>query len=232
MKLHDLPTGLVTGGYILHSGLDKWRADDAARDSGPRNGGRDVSGVEIRAPGPDFTRLLAASEIAMGAALLAPVVPAAISGGHPHRVLGRAPGSLHPRPGLRKPGSVWPTHRASASARTSWNLGISTGPPRGSCGTRREGAESANTGGDDGNDGGHPDRAAPSGAVDGRGRGRDGTVLGDVADVRVHRAARPPSLDQLRERYRRLVVGHSADGSQQWLNWVVRLAADDVSGRG
>ena len=40
---------------------------------------------------------------------------------------------------------------------------------------------------------------------------------------------RPPSLDQLRERYRRLVVGRSADGSQQWLNWVVRLVAGEVS---
>jgi RimJ/RimL family protein N-acetyltransferase len=39
----------------------------------------------------------------------------------------------------------------------------------------------------------------------------------------------PLPLDQLRERYRRLVVGRSADGSERWLNWVVRLAADDVA---
>ena len=39
----------------------------------------------------------------------------------------------------------------------------------------------------------------------------------------------PPSLDQLRERYRRLIVGQSADGSEQWLNWVVRLASDDLA---
>jgi RimJ/RimL family protein N-acetyltransferase len=37
----------------------------------------------------------------------------------------------------------------------------------------------------------------------------------------------PPSLDQLLDRYRRLTVGRSADGSQLWLNWIVRLAADD-----
>ena len=30
MKLRDLPTRLVTGGYILHSGLDKWKADNTA----------------------------------------------------------------------------------------------------------------------------------------------------------------------------------------------------------
>jgi RimJ/RimL family protein N-acetyltransferase len=39
----------------------------------------------------------------------------------------------------------------------------------------------------------------------------------------------PPSLDQLRERYRNLVVGQSADGSEQWLNWVVRLIAEDLA---
>jgi RimJ/RimL family protein N-acetyltransferase len=37
----------------------------------------------------------------------------------------------------------------------------------------------------------------------------------------------PPSLDQLLDRYRRLTVGHSADGSEQWLNWIVRMEADD-----
>ena len=53
-------------------------------------------------------------------------------------------------------------------------------------------------------------------------------VLGDVR-MYEFTGGRPPSLDQLRERYRHLVVGHSADGSQQWLNWVVRLAADDIA---
>ena len=62
-------------------------------------------------------------------------------------------------------------------------------------------------------------------------------VVGDAeelfavfADPRMYEftGGRPPSLDQLRERYRRLVVGHSADGSEHWLNWVVRLTSDDV----
>ena len=39
----------------------------------------------------------------------------------------------------------------------------------------------------------------------------------------------PPSLDELRGRYRRLIVGHSADGTEQWLNWVVRLTAEDLA---
>jgi RimJ/RimL family protein N-acetyltransferase len=32
----------------------------------------------------------------------------------------------------------------------------------------------------------------------------------------------PATVDELRDRYRRQVGGRSPDGSQQWLNWVVR----------
>ena len=77
--------------------------------------------------------------------------------------------------------------------------------------------------------GDHRDRAAPSLApltVDDADEMI--TVLGDER-MYGFTGGDPPSLDQLRERYRRLVVGHSADGTQQWLNWVVRVAADDVA---
>ena len=37
---------------------------------------------------------------------------------------------------------------------------------------------------------------------------------------------RPVPLDQLRERYERLAAGHSADGTQLWLNWITRLEPD------
>jgi RimJ/RimL family protein N-acetyltransferase len=33
----------------------------------------------------------------------------------------------------------------------------------------------------------------------------------------------PPTLDALRARYARLAVGHSDDGHETWLNWIVRL---------
>lgn len=36
----------------------------------------------------------------------------------------------------------------------------------------------------------------------------------------------PPSLPDLRRRYRRLAAGGSDDGQQAWHNWIVRLAAD------
>jgi RimJ/RimL family protein N-acetyltransferase len=48
-------------------------------------------------------------------------------------------------------------------------------------------------------------------------------VLADPA-IYTHENEPPPSPDWLRERYRRLESRCSADGSEQWLNWVVRLA--------
>lgn len=36
----------------------------------------------------------------------------------------------------------------------------------------------------------------------------------------------PPTLQRLRERYRQLAVGRSDDGTQQWLNWIVRVRDD------
>lgn len=50
-------------------------------------------------------------------------------------------------------------------------------------------------------------------------------VFGDVAMYEFTGGA-PPTLDQLRARYRRLAVGHSDDHRQRWHNWVVRLADD------
>lgn len=36
----------------------------------------------------------------------------------------------------------------------------------------------------------------------------------------------PPALEDLRRRYAAMVVGHSPDHTQEWLNWVVRLKDD------
>ena len=47
-------------------------------------------------------------------------------------------------------------------------------------------------------------------------------VLSDPAIYQYENAA-PSSLDWLRERYQRLETRCSADGREQWLNWVVRM---------
>jgi RimJ/RimL family protein N-acetyltransferase len=47
-------------------------------------------------------------------------------------------------------------------------------------------------------------------------------------DERLHvfTGGSPPTVDDLRERYRRQVVGRSADGSQRWSNWILRRRQD------
>ncbi len=46
-----------------------------------------------------------------------------------------------------------------------------------------------------------------------------------LADPELYRVTggRPPTEDELRRQYERQVVGRSADGSEEWLNWVVRV---------
>ena len=53
-------------------------------------------------------------------------------------------------------------------------------------------------------------------------------MFGVLDAEQLHRftGGRPLELEELRERYRVLVRGHSADHSQTWMNWVVRLAPE------
>lgn len=54
-------------------------------------------------------------------------------------------------------------------------------------------------------------------------------VLGDPA-IYEHENEPPPSLEWLRQRFARLESRRSADGRQQWLNWVVRLPSSGAIG--
>lgn len=49
-------------------------------------------------------------------------------------------------------------------------------------------------------------------------------ALGDPA-LHEFIGGEPATVEELRERYRRQVVGHSPDGTEGWLNWVVRHRA-------
>ena len=50
-------------------------------------------------------------------------------------------------------------------------------------------------------------------------------VLDDPA-LHVFIGGRPATLEELRARYERLVVGQSHDGRERWLNWVIRRRDD------
>jgi RimJ/RimL family protein N-acetyltransferase len=50
-------------------------------------------------------------------------------------------------------------------------------------------------------------------------------------DLYAFTGGRPPTLPALRARYARQVVGHSADGREEWRNWIIRLATDRTAVR-
>lgn len=54
-------------------------------------------------------------------------------------------------------------------------------------------------------------------------------VLSDPA-IYEYENSPPPSLEWLRERYARLESRRSADGREQWLNWVIRIPTSELVG--
>ena len=122
MKLAHLPLRVTTGAFILNSGLAKRDLEGAAAEG--------VHGMAAGAlpflggiPAARFARLLSAGEIALGAALLLPVVPSAVAGAG---LVGFSAGllALYLRtPGMHEPGSVRPTQQGTALAKDVWLLG-------------------------------------------------------------------------------------------------------------
>ena len=119
-KLHQLPARVATGAFILSSGLDK-RAPDDQTVQGLYGFATSVYPFLKRVDAPTFVRAVAAAEIGIGAALLAPFVPTAAAGvaltGFSAGLLGlylktpamrRGEGDLRPSPdGLSLAKDVW-----------------------------------------------------------------------------------------------------------------------------
>jgi hypothetical protein len=126
MRLSSIPPRLTTGAFILHSGIVKWGGDEqtAVRTHGFAAGAFPMLG---KLPATQFLRLLSVGEIALGAALLVPAVPDRLAGaalsGFSASLL-----ALYARtPGMRKPGSVWPSQQGIGLSKDIWMLGIGLG---------------------------------------------------------------------------------------------------------
>ena len=126
VKAEHLAPRLVVGGYVLHSGLEKLGADEATA-AGLHGMATTAYPFLGRLEPARFVRLLACGEIAVGAALIAPVVPASVAGlaltGFSGGLLG-----LYARvPGLRREGSIWPTQQGIGISKDAWLAGIGAG---------------------------------------------------------------------------------------------------------
>lgn len=126
VKARDLPARIATGGYILHSGLEKWHADET-RAKALHGVASNAFPVLQRIPPERFLRILAGSEIAIGTALLVPVVPNAVAGAALTGFSGSLLAMYARTPAMRKPGSIWPSQTGIAVSKDVWMLGIGLG---------------------------------------------------------------------------------------------------------
>jgi uncharacterized membrane protein YphA (DoxX/SURF4 family) len=125
-KARRLPVRLAAGAFILNSGLGKWSATEetAAGVHGMAAGSYPVFG-KLRPA--DFTKLLAVGEIGLGAALLLPVVPAAVAGAGLTAFSAGLLGLYARTPGMRQEGSLRPTRQGVPLAKDIWLAGIGLG---------------------------------------------------------------------------------------------------------
>ncbi len=122
-KIRHLPTRLATGSFILSSGLDKLEADDEmakalhsrAAEAYPFLGQLDPQ---------TFTKALAAAEIALGSALVIPLVPSRWAGLGLTGFAGGLLGLYLRTPGMRRENSIRPTRDGLPLAKDVWMFGV------------------------------------------------------------------------------------------------------------
>jgi hypothetical protein len=126
VKARHLPPRIATGAFILNSGIGKLSADEAA--AAQLHGFAAGTYPFLKKLKPkDFARLLAATEIALGTALLIPVIPAAAAGAGLAAYAGGLLGLYVRTPGMRKQGTLLPTEQGTALAKDIWMAGIGLG---------------------------------------------------------------------------------------------------------
>src|ERR1044072_3293315 len=122
VKAWQLPPRLITGAYFLKAGLSKRGGDAAAGQlHGFASGTYPLLG---KLDAKRFTGLLSTAEIALGTALVLPVVPAWLAGaGLTAFALGTL-GLYLRTPGMREEGSLRPTQQGIPLAKDAWMVGI------------------------------------------------------------------------------------------------------------
>ena len=124
IRLSHIPTRLAAGAFILNAGLGKWSGNEqtAAGVHGMATGTYPFLGpVEPKT----FLKLLAGGEIALGTALLVPVVPAVVAGAGLVAFSAGLLGLYLRTPGMHE--HLRPTQQGTAIAKDVWLLGIGAG---------------------------------------------------------------------------------------------------------
>jgi uncharacterized membrane protein YphA (DoxX/SURF4 family) len=126
LRLRHVPGRLATGVFFLDSGLGKRGADQQTAET--LHGMAANAYPFLGAVDPKtFVRLLSAGELAVGAALLLPVVPTAVAGGALAAFSAGLVGLYARTPGMRREGSVFPTEQGLILAKDVWLFGLGLG---------------------------------------------------------------------------------------------------------
>ena len=125
-RLANLPQRITAGAFILNAGLGKLKADDehAAAVHGMAKG---TFPFLADVPPGRFTKALGASEVALGGALLLPVVSDGLAGLGLTAFAAGLMGLYLRTPGMREEGGIRPSQQGTAIAKDVWLLGIGLG---------------------------------------------------------------------------------------------------------
>jgi hypothetical protein len=126
ITLSEIGPRISAGALILNSGLGKRGADEATA-AGLHGFASGTYPFLKNVQPQQFAKALATGEIAVGAILLAPVVPTAVAGAVLTAFSGGLLGLYLRTPGMHKPGSLAPTQEGLAIAKDVWLLGIGIG---------------------------------------------------------------------------------------------------------
>ncbi|GDY33580.1 hypothetical protein [Gandjariella thermophila] len=137
IKIRHLPGRLAAGAFILNSGLSKRNADEETAKSLHGMAAEAYPFLGSMEP-TQFVKLLSTTEIALGVALLVPVLPTGLVALALSAFSGGLVGLYLRVPGMREQGSLKPTQQGLPLAKDSWLLGIGTGLVLDSLGRRRE----------------------------------------------------------------------------------------------
>ena len=126
IKLRHLPPRLAAGAYILNSGLGKRGLDEESAAGLQAMGANAYPQLKEMSP-QDFGKLLSTGEIALGAALLAPIVPSWLAGLGLTAFSGSLLKMYLNTPGLTEEDGVRPTSDGVPIAKDVFMLGIGLG---------------------------------------------------------------------------------------------------------
>jgi uncharacterized membrane protein YphA (DoxX/SURF4 family) len=123
IKLSHLPLRLATGAFLVNSGMTKLSLPEEEAKTLHELAAERLPGVDQVSPAL-FGRVLAVGELALGSALLVPLVPAGVAGA----ALGAFSGGLlwlyAKTPAMHEEASLRPTPQGLVMAKDVWMAGI------------------------------------------------------------------------------------------------------------